>query len=464
MFSTQQQTNYSKHLGTILCVSALCAVLGGLWYLVPHPAIPVALAIVPFAILFTLNFPVLLALLFIVFSYFRLHEAFPVLMPLRIPLLLSLATLVTFFWHIAITRNIQFKPSKELKWFAVFFIIVMLGILFAGNKTASINYFTSTYVKIAIMTPVLSWILTQPNHFKLAIRLFCIAGGLVAFVAISNKLAGIGLVEGTRVTIGRSFQSVLGDPNDLSLVLLFPFSFALALVMAPGMNRYERVFGAITSVLIVWAIIATQSRGGLLGIASVLGIFAYRRVKSKALLFSGGGVLMVILYFAAGISGRKSGGAAEEGIDESAMGRIHAWEAAFKMALDNPVTGVGIDNYFYNYYFYSSYWDGKNHAVHSTWFGVLGETGFVGLFVFLAMVITMYKTAIYSLRKVSENVDRFPPVTYAMSEGTLAGIIAFSVSGSFLTQGFTWPVYILVALTAANYHFVKQHGEKNHGE
>ncbi|MGB0360640.1 MAG: hypothetical protein ACPGEF_04425, partial [Endozoicomonas sp.] len=47
-------------------------------------------------------------------------------------------------------------------------------------------------------------------------------------VAVSNKLNGIGLVEGSRVTISRHLQSQIGDPNDLSLVLLFPVSFLCA--------------------------------------------------------------------------------------------------------------------------------------------------------------------------------------------------------------------------------------------
>jgi len=31
----------------------------------------------------------------------------------------------------------------------------------------------------------------------------------------------------------------------------------------------------------------------------------------------------------------------------------------------------------------------------------------------------------------------------------VAGIAGFCVAGTFLTQGFTWPIYILLALTAA---------------
>lgn len=65
-------------------------------------------------------------------------------------------------------------------------------------------------------------------------RTFVVAGCLVALVALYNKASGIGLVEGTRVTIGRELGSVLGDPNDLALVLLFPAGFSLSLLLNQG--------------------------------------------------------------------------------------------------------------------------------------------------------------------------------------------------------------------------------------
>jgi probable O-glycosylation ligase (exosortase A-associated) len=283
-----------------------------------------------------------------------------------------------------------------------------------------------------------------------------LSGLAVGGVALFNKVNEIGLVEGTRVTIGRDLGSVLGDPNDLSLVLLFPLSFALALTMSPAIPRYQRLLGLGTVVVLLLAIVATQSRGGLLGVVAVLAVFAWRRVRSKTLLFGGGAILLGVLYLVAGISGRKSGGAAEAGLDESAMGRLHAWEAAFGMALDNPLTGVGLNNFYSNYFFYSAYWDGLNHAVHSTWFGVLGETGFVGLFAFLAMLVALIRSASTSLRKISGAKDTFPRVLEPVAEGILAGLVGFCVSGTFLTQGFTWPLYILLALTVALAHFVSR--------
>jgi probable O-glycosylation ligase (exosortase A-associated) len=451
------QLNATNRLGQSMMILAVCIPLAITWVFLPHPAVAIALGLCPLLILFVLKQPFLMVLLFVLFSFFRLHEVFPQLYLLRIPLLLSIASLGALLWHLWVTRDLRIYWTPELIRAAQFFVVVILSIILASNKPLALNYFTSIYWKIIVMTFAIAWLSRTARDFSLSLHLITFSGLLVGLVALYNKVNSISLVEGTRVTIGRDLGSVLGDPNDLSLVLLFPFSFALALILSPNLSRQQRLFGIVTAIVLILAIIATQSRGGLLGIAAVIAAFSWRRVESKTLLISCGSLLLAALYLFAGISGRESGGAAEAGIDESAMGRLHAWEAAFGMAVDNPISGVGIDNFYHNYFFYSSYWDGLNHAVHSTWFGVLGETGFLGLYIFLAMVISVIRCAKKTLHKVQENADKFPPIMSAIAEGNLSGLIGFCVAGTFLTQGFTWPLYVLLAFTVAVDHFVSTH-------
>ena len=264
-------------------------------------------------------------------------------------------------------------------------------------------------------------------------------------------------------------------------MLLFPTSFALALFFAPVKAKLPRLLGLIGYLIIVSAIIATQSRGGLLGILAVTGVFAWQKVENKALLIMAGGAAAGLLLVLAGISDRSSGGAAEDGIDASAMGRIYAWQAAWNMAVSNPLSGVGLNNFYYNYFFYSPHWDGKNHAVHSTWLGVLAETGFIGFIAFVTVVVRLLKNNIRQVMDVNalfrraeaaepdpkqrrhpglanrhDNLREVTPVLPAplvvSAQATLAGVVGFMISGTFLTQGFTWPIYILFALSMAVSH------------
>ncbi len=446
----------NRMMQTVLATT-LCLVIAILWKFVPHPAVVVAIGLLPLAALFVLSQPFLMVLLFVAFSFFRLHEVFPQLYSLKIPLLLSLASLAALFWHVGLTRKIEIYWRPELTAVSVFFLLVVIGVVMASNRPIAIAYFKNIYWKIALMTFAIAWLSRTARDFVLTSRLITFAGLLVGLVTLSNKANGIGLVEGTRVTIGRAIGSVLGDPNDLALVLMFPTSFAVSLILTKGMDRMTKTLGLISVPILFSAVIATQSRGGLLGMMAIFGVYGYRRIKSKALFFSVGIIAAAILYLAAGISGRASGGAAEDGIDASAMGRIYAWQAAFGMALHNPFTGVGLDNFYSNYYFYSPHWDGLNHAVHSTWFGVLAETGFLGLAVFIAIITMLIRTALKTLNLIEQHADNVDPAIIASAQAVLAGLIGTVVSGTFLTQGFTWPIYILAALVVAVAHWAQTH-------
>ena len=425
------------------------------WKFVPHPIIVLIIGVLPVGIAFTLFFPYPFVLAFVIFSFFRIHEVFPQLYPLRIPQLLALGTLASLGWNI-FNGKIQGYWSRELSIFGVFFTLVVIGAFLATNRGEAMASLTGTYVKIAIMVIALAWLNRSPDRFSMAAKTIVFAGITVGLVALSNKANGIGLVEGTRVTIGRDIGSMLGDPNDLSLVLLFPASFSLAMLLTKDSSKISKLIGLVGFIIVLSAVIATQSRGGLLGILSVMGVFGYRKVKSKLLLGFVGVIALAVLLALAGVSNRQSGGAAEAGIDESAMGRIHAWSAATNMALRNPLTGVGINNFISNYFDYSDFWDGQNHAVHSTWFGVLAETGILGLIVFVTMIGSLVRIALISQNQLAAINRVEHKDAYVMAQATVAGLAGFCVSGTFLTMGFTWPVYILMGLAVSSKKYVDE--------
>jgi len=441
--------NHEARLKQAMIASLACLLLAAIWFVIPHPAVA-AIAVLPVLVALTLRLPFLVCLGFIVFSFFRLHEVFPAIYPLRIPQLLALGTLASLSINL-ITKRLPMFWSKELSTYACFFCLVVIGAFIASNRGEAMAALTGTYVKIAIMVLAIAWLVKEEGQFKFLHLAMVICGACVGLVALYNKSMGLELVEETRVTIGRSIGSMLGDPNDLSLVLLFPTSFAGALFLTPGYHKLLRFLGFIVFIIVISAIIATQSRGGLLGICAVTGIFAWRRVENKFLLISVGVCALMLLMVLAGVSDRASGGAHEEGVDESAMGRIYAWQAAFGMALHNPLTGVGIDNFLSNYYAYSPHWDGQNHSVHSTWFGVLAETGFLGLIIFICLIVQIARIGMQSIKRFSpaETGENYSPPLFAAAQALEAGLAGFCISGTFLTMGFTWPVYILLAIAVA---------------
>lgn len=456
IMSTASASKISSSFLPMLVCCTFAVLIFATWQVVAHPIVIIVLCLLPLAALLVIGLPFWFVLLFVIFSFFRIHEVFPQLYHLKIPLLLSLASLAALFWHVAISQKVVIYWRPELTTLTLFFSLVLIGVVLASNRPIAIEYFKGIYWKIMLMTYAIAWLSRSEKDFSLACKLIVFFGLLVGTVALYNQVNGIGLVEGTRVTIGRAIGSVLGDPNDLALVLMFPVAFAISLVISKNIDWFTRSLSIVAAVVLFLAIIATQSRGGLLGMLSIFAVFGYRRIQSKTLFFSIGILIAIGLFVFAGISDRASGGAAEQGIDASAMGRLYAWQAAWGMALENPFSGVGINNFYANYFYYSPHWDGLNHAVHSTWFGVLAETGFLGLIVFLICIYQLLKTALYNLNRIERHLDQVSPAIHATAQAILAGLVATIVSATFLTQGFTWPLYILAALVVAIANWCQQ--------
>ena len=119
-----------NRLTQILLALGACVALGALAYLLREPTVLVALALVPLAAIVAFRNPFLLCLAFILFTFFRLHEAFPVLNPLRLPQMLALGSLAVLGAHL-VFRRIEVAWTPELKLFAWFFGIITLGCLTA---------------------------------------------------------------------------------------------------------------------------------------------------------------------------------------------------------------------------------------------------------------------------------------------------------------------------------------------
>ncbi|WP_305371483.1 O-antigen ligase family protein [Photobacterium leiognathi] len=392
------------------------------------------------AIPFVIKRAFLLCIWFILFSYFRLHEAMPWLEPFKIPQLLALSCLAGLSWQVWFNfRGFQWHSLHT--WLLIFALWVAICCVLASNRTESFEMLTGNFSKIVLMVFAISLLPTNINQLKRIPLLLILCGLLIAFFTLYNKVHGIGLVEETRVTIGREFGSMLGDPNDLSLVLLFPLSFTLVYIFNP--SHLIKCLAIAATLMLLAGIMVTESRGGQLGVISVIFMAILLHSRNIVIPMIITAVGLIILFAVAGLENRFVSSASSGTIDESAMGRIHAWTAAVLMAVDNPMTGVGLGNFYNNYFFYTLHWDTKNHAVHSSWFEVLSENGFVGLLLFAILVIKSFKLSYRLLHRLKHS--NYQP----LAEGLWLGMISFSVSGTFLTQGTTWPFYILLSLLIA---------------
>jgi putative inorganic carbon (HCO3(-)) transporter len=161
------------------------------------------------------------------------------------------------------------------------------------------------------------------------------------------------------------------------------------------MNTPRRlVKHALTAVMVLCAIasLGSQSRGALLALGA-MGAVMWWRSDSKAVV----GVLLVVVGVAligfmpdSWMNRMETIGDYQE--DGSAMGRINAWYMAWNLATHNFFGGsFGI----YNLETFGRYAPNPTdvHAAHSIYFQVLGEHGFVGLFIFLCIWFLVWGSA-----------------------------------------------------------------------
>ncbi|MFC1736045.1 O-antigen ligase family protein [Candidatus Hydrogenedentota bacterium] len=139
----------------------------------------------------------------------------------------------------------------------------------------------------------------------------------------------------------------LGHPNGLAsyLEIVLPFAMALVLVEARMAHRAAGIIGLLFGTV---ALILTLSRGGFLGTVAGLGaimlLFLIRsRRRSKAFAVSLVGalsILVVCLFLNEALTARFL----REDYGE-AFSRVPMMEVAFSMIGDNPIMGVGLNNY-----------------------------------------------------------------------------------------------------------------------
>jgi putative inorganic carbon (HCO3(-)) transporter len=384
-------------------------------------------------------YPFALAITFAASSMFRIHEALPMLSPLRLPLILAAVTGVSLLWHL-VKGNLRPQWTPQLVWFVLFFGLVSFGVPLAASPSAALSAWLDSFSKIFVMTLSVAWLVRNPLEFRSAARAIALFGLVVALVALRNKAIGVELVEDGRVTIGRSYGSILGDPNDLAFMLLPALGFAASLAFT-ARSRLERFIFTGAGLLVLLAITYTRSRGALVGCFALGAVVAYATMRSRSIATVVIVALVGALYVGMGISSRRTASSVNGKLDESAAGRIVMWSLAVRVGLEHPVTGIGLANFEREAYRASGKWK----AVHNTWLSVMAESGIIGLILFLGMVFSTVYTLFTALRALP--LDRH--IHRSVALGLLSSFAGLCGAGSFLSHGFSWPIYVLVGLTAA---------------
>jgi probable O-glycosylation ligase (exosortase A-associated) len=277
--------------------------------------------------------------------------------------------------------------------------------------------------KILLMIFVMVWLVSSREKLR---YLFLVTAFSFGFFAIKGALF-------TWQTSGQ-FR-VYGPPDSfiednnafgLALNMMLPMFYFLA---REEKDRWLRFFMHASFFCAIVAVLLTYSRGALLGLTAVLTTLALRSRQKVLAIFFVIAVAAAVLTFAPAKWMDRMGNFAHGNLDQSAELRLNAWQFAFELAKNYPVTGGGLKTFSYD--LYQRYTPQLEFAgAHSIYFQTLGEHGFVGLVLFLLLLGSSF----YSLRTVRRRARSISPTHWIISYSYILeiGLLAFITSGAFL--------------------------------
>ena len=337
-----------------------------------------------------------------------------------LPGTLSVVFLLLFAVHITITSVFAFNP--ELSWMK-------------WNWVA----------KGLLMTFVTMCLFQDPVKLR---ALYMVPAICLGLWGLKSALFTARTAGGSRV-FGPAY-SFFSDNNEFGLALCMALPLMLYLSREEPRRWLKRVLHLLFVASCV-AIVFTYSRGAFLGLTTVLGVLAWR--SPWRLRFAAGVLIVSVILVPLAPEALKNRFASiqdqqsADTRDTSAAGRIQAWTTAWQIAVARPFTGEGFralwNEEVWNEYFGYDYLLVRD--VHSLYFEVLSEHGFLGFGLYASILVW----TLISLSVVRRRWRDDPTYGYLSrhAEMTQLALLPFLVAGAFLSFAYFDLYFLLVAAT-----------------
>jgi probable O-glycosylation ligase (exosortase A-associated) len=347
--------------------------------------------------------------------------------------LIGLTTLISLLFS---------QQRKRIPWTRETILLALL-ILWMGITTLNALYVDLAWeqytkvLKIQLMTFVTLIVINDRQKLH----------GLVWIIALSLGFYGVKggiftILHGGVHRVQGPLGTFIGGNNEM----------ALALVMTIPLMRYLQLhetrqwvrFGLATAmVLTAIAAVGSQSRGALVGL-SVMGTIFWFKSRNKlfiAILIALSALLVAGIMPKEWYDRMQTIESYQE--DQSAMGRINAWWTAVNVARDR-ITGGGFETF--NPSTFRQYAPDPNnvHDVHSIYFEIMGEHGFIGFALFVTIMALTWRKCSAIIKTTYQDKER----AWARDLAAMlqVSIIGYATSGAFLGLAYFDFYWHLVAM------------------
>lgn len=360
------------------------------------------------------------------------------MLSMPVVMIVALTTMVGF---LVSNEEKRMLWSREIIVLTIFIAWMCITTVFALNPGMAQDQLIKV-IKIQILTFMALLLLTSRAKVDLFVWVIVLSLG---FFGIKGGLFTIANGGAYRVQGPGGF---IGGNNEM----------ALALVMTIPLMRYLHLQStsknvktglAIGMLLTTLAAIGSQSRGALVALALMGTMFWF---KSRNKVATAALIVIAILLIAAIMpeswyERMNTINTYEQ--DESALGRINAWWAAWNLANDR-FFGGGFQTW--NWHMFQKYGPDPDNvrAPHSIYFQVLGEHGWVGLILFLLLIALAWRTcsAIIQIAKKRPDLGWSRDLA-AMVQVSLVGYMS---AGAFLgLANFDYFYHLVMVVVVARY-------------
>jgi len=229
--------------------------------------------------------------------------------------------------------------------------------------------------------------------------------------------------------------------NDLALIMVcaWPILFKFTDLRH---NLLLKLIPLLFCFLLVYVNLRTISRGGLLGMALVVGL-SMMRGRSLGKLGRWGLIVpaaLVIIMVGSKILLTRKDTQDFSGRDKSVEHRLDAWWAGYQMFKSSPIYGIGSDRF---PEFSKDFGTPFTIQAHNTIVKVVAESGLLGLGCYLGFLFVAFRSLWRSWRRFSRLKPDGPEVLWA--EAFAISLIGFFFNTQFSVKAHEWFLYLVVA-------------------
>jgi O-antigen ligase len=292
------------------------------------------------------------------------------------------------------------------------------------------------FSKIVLIVPIIALAVNTIERLRrlLFIQAVTVAAIVVAALVEDHRLSGaFGRLSGV---LGGAYD----NPNDLAFAIALSFPFCLMFLIETS-SLLKKLAWVLVMVIMVYAVLSTYSRGGLLALLASMGMSAWElglreRRRSLAVLMGLSALGLVILAGPVDYGDRLATiWRPERDPTGSAQARRRELIRSLEVTAEHPLFGVGPGNF--------PIVSGDWHDTHNTFTQFSAEAGIPALTLFLLMLRRSFR----NLRDTKRLAAR--PGHLLHAGAIRASLAAFVVGSCFASVAYLFFPYFLVGYASA---------------